>query len=415
MRGLFGKRWAGAPHHRVAARYAIIGGIALAVGAPLSGMAPLNLVEEARGKPAIKFDAHRGAVSVDHFIEGELSKDGTGRKVYPLLLRRGEAAVFDLSSRDFDAKLQILSRAGQELVSDDDAGGDTNARLHFAMTPDLGGQIYLVASSADSRVGGFKLEIRRRAAPAPDKTAAISSDAPVSGRLEERSPLRLKEQRIFRSYLFEGNSGERIQLSAKSDKIPIELELVREGAGELAATRNPGTAVSFFRTLQDSGTYRVSVLGKPDEYGDFELWLKRLPPPRLAVPEPISVGSTVQGTFRVDSPVLPGTANRPYLLYQIEGKAGQLVALSASMERPDDPALRRRSLTVDVGVDSPAGFAAVQPIDVRREPDGVRQETVRFEGDGSVLIRVAGPSGAVGPFELKIAAVSATANQDGPD
>lgn len=80
-------------------------------------------------------------------------------KVYAVRLEAGRTYTIDMMSAEFDPFLRLENAEFVELASDDDSGGDLNARIDF--TPRETGVYRVIATSFDNDGGGaFTLRIR---------------------------------------------------------------------------------------------------------------------------------------------------------------------------------------------------------------------------------------------------------------
>jgi hypothetical protein len=86
--------------------------------------------------------------------------DSTYADIFPFRPRTSGEAVIDLKSADFDAYLILQDASGHVLVTDDDSGSGTDARITYAVTA---GQTYriLANSYGGSRdTGTYRLSVR---------------------------------------------------------------------------------------------------------------------------------------------------------------------------------------------------------------------------------------------------------------
>jgi hypothetical protein len=112
---------------------------------------------------AIKLDVPTEQRPVE--IRGQL-QDGDGvdpiqnqaAKVYAVELAEGTPYSITHKSQDFDAFLRIRDGSGKELASDDDSGGNLDARILFV--PPAKGVYRIVATSFDGGRGNFQLVLR---------------------------------------------------------------------------------------------------------------------------------------------------------------------------------------------------------------------------------------------------------------
>jgi hypothetical protein len=82
-------------------------------------------------------------------------------KLYRVELKAGATYVFDLISSNFDAYLTLADGTLKRLASDDDSGGNRNARIVFPCKAD--GTYCLAATGLGTPEGAFELRIRVRA------------------------------------------------------------------------------------------------------------------------------------------------------------------------------------------------------------------------------------------------------------
>ena len=103
-----------------------------------------------------------GEVSSTLDVEGVLEtrdeRDPSGRHfdVHLLEVEEGESFAVDLMSDDFDAYLYVWSPGGKEILSDDDGGGDTSARVEVG---DASGGTWTIyaTSNSEGETGSYRL------------------------------------------------------------------------------------------------------------------------------------------------------------------------------------------------------------------------------------------------------------------
>lgn len=377
-----------------------------------------SLARSAGGNDVISFEGMKLPSDVGRAYKGDLNVLQQYREVYRLQLRRGEAATFELSSEVFDPKLLIMSADGQALASNDDRAPDErDSRLIFAPPQDRPGTFYLVVTSVDNRGGDYMLTVTPRRAVTPTPPRMIAAGDAVRGRFDKESPLRVDDQKVYSSYYFDAAADERVQIDGRAQAVEIDLQLLYDGK-VLTADSGSRFAPSLYHQVSSPGRYQINVLARPESVGEFELKLRRLPKPRpVAAPTLVAIGETAPGEFLDDSPRVSPLGNRPFSLFEVSGAAGESVVLWAALL---DPGARSAAdpypISLEVGADTPAGFAIVR---TRPEPSekvpGSRRVKLRFERPGPVLVRVSGRNGAVGKFTFTAerlapeAAMSATA------
>lgn len=372
------------------------------VSAPTTAVAESTAGLEASAKlnAVIQFESAQLTSNVGHSYRGDLNENQQYREAFKLVLKRGEAAVFELVSKSFDAKLQIFSVDGQELASDDDSGDEPkSAKLVFAAPQDHAGTFYLVTSSVDNRGGSFVLTATPQIAPAAVSIVGIAPGTQITGRFDKRSALRVGEQEIVSSYSFDADPGGRVLVEGRSDSVPLRLELRQnDKVVAVGSTRSAGASLYFPATA--GGRYHVDVIARSDSVGDFSLLVKKLPKQRTISALLLSIGSTADGVFGEDSPTISPASNRPYALFEINGAAGDKIALSATLENTTGSAgYDAPPITIAVGADTPAGFAEVSSAMSPPQIGKVRT-IVTFLRPGPLLVRILARSGAVSKFTV---------------
>ncbi len=96
-------------------------------------------------------------------FEGKLGKNdpkvmNRPAQIHRVTMSPGKTYVIDMESTDFDAYLRVLDSNGKQLASDDDSGGNHNARIRFAPTKEDNYQV--VATRFGSGQGSYVLKIR---------------------------------------------------------------------------------------------------------------------------------------------------------------------------------------------------------------------------------------------------------------
>ncbi len=91
------------------------------------------------------------------------AKDGKRWKTYEVDLAAGKSYQIDAVSEEFDSYLVLQGPDGQELATDDDSGGDRNARIIHRITTDGRYRIMVTSYGSGQTTGEFSLTIRERA------------------------------------------------------------------------------------------------------------------------------------------------------------------------------------------------------------------------------------------------------------
>lgn len=98
-------------------------------------------------------------------VSGSLSSadrsldDGTPVQAWALEGRAGQAVNITLESDDFDTFLYLLGPGITSPMSDDDSGGELNARLTVTF-PETGTYVVVASSAMPGATGAFRLSVR---------------------------------------------------------------------------------------------------------------------------------------------------------------------------------------------------------------------------------------------------------------
>jgi hypothetical protein len=197
--------------------------------------------------------------------------------------RAGDVVRLDAASADFDAYL-VLRLDAMVVDSNDDGGGDRNARL-LAVLPSTGTYTAAVSSFSDSRGGGrYTLTVAGLSAPAArGRTARIAVGQRLAGRLEHGDQAR-EEGGVLDEWEFDGTEGEDVTIELRSPAFDTYLEL-RSPGGDLVAENDDGFGEgtdSFISAhLPRAGRYRIVArgYGETEATGLYELALGAATPP----------------------------------------------------------------------------------------------------------------------------------------
>jgi serine/threonine protein kinase len=88
-------------------------------------------------------------------------RKGSRANAFPVFLKAGKSYAIDMTSEAFDSFLRIEDSNGAQLASDDNSGGNGNARIVF--TPRVSSIHYLIGTSTDSgKLGDFTITVTPR-------------------------------------------------------------------------------------------------------------------------------------------------------------------------------------------------------------------------------------------------------------
>ncbi len=220
-----------------------------------------------------------GSVANGRLSAGGVTMDGN-KPVEAWLLRgrAGESVMVRLESDAFDAKMYIGGPGLDEILSDDDGGGDLNSQLtvHFAEDGD-----YIVVASAlsEGSSGAYTIRVEEPMdlnTISTDGRFAVFGDA-VGGFLSEEDPIVIDGRR-GQAWELEGNVGQSVTVELTSDDFDSYLYIVGPGLNEpLSDDDSAGelnSRISF--SFPETGIYRIIVSAlTSSSTGAFELRVRR--------------------------------------------------------------------------------------------------------------------------------------------
>ena len=208
-----------------------------------------------------------------------------------------------------------------------------------------------------------------------------------------------------RFYQFRAEPNTRIEITLRSQSFDPVVEIGRVngcefdslGRNDDGSGVNDGNNSRLVGTLVEGGTYviRASAYGSRSISGSYRLALQQLPTeaPRATSTRPIALtaGRSANGSLDSSDPAITTTrgstngfiersADRPYHLYSLAGRAGQ--SYEIRLDSSDFDAF------LESGAMTPMGFAVLDSND--DGPDAGRNSrlTVRFPVNGTITLRV---------------------------
>jgi hypothetical protein len=165
--------------------------------------------------------------------------------------------------------------------------------------------------------------------------------ASVSGSLTAADPA-MSDRGPFKVYRFQAQDGQRYIAHLRSEDFDAFLTLMRP-VGSITEALNSdddggqGTDSRLRFRVPAPGTYYLVAqsLGE-DGTGAFTLSLELAPAPVVAVPQPIALGQTVQGTLTEEDAMVDEDDWDPhYKLYTIQARAGQQLMITMESDEFD--------------------------------------------------------------------------------
>ncbi|MGC4045660.1 MAG: PPC domain-containing protein [Armatimonas sp.] len=172
--------------------------------------------------------------------------------------KAGELLRLDASSESFDTSIDLIELETGFRLSDDDTGGEKNARLIGQLTRT--GK-YLLRVQCYGHGGGGAYQLRRVSIPA----RSIAMNARATGTLVADEP---------GIWSFTGKAGQTILLSIRSQAFDSEVQLNGPDGTLIVEDDDGGDGTNSLRSvrLPKDGTYTIWVTGKGGK-GDYTLRL----------------------------------------------------------------------------------------------------------------------------------------------
>lgn len=249
------------------------------------------------------------AVRVGQPVTGTLTEDDPriGQKgafhVYTIEAAAGARFIVTMMSEDVDSYVWVARRVGpltEEIVSDDDSGGGSNARLRFRAP--AAGTYYVVAQSLDAASqGAYELRVEDAPPSAPAVPVALALGAVREGTLSDESPTTETEspEVPYQLYTLTGK-GQRVRVAMRSgafDAFVRVTKVTADGETEIGTDDDSGGGTDALLTFTADGEYRVYARGLADDArGAFTIAANEITVRPIAT-RAVAPGETVQGTL----------------------------------------------------------------------------------------------------------------------
>lgn len=240
------------------------------VASDYAGSFTLTFSEQPMPAPATPIAAqvggtYLGTISESSAVVDTEYSDEIAHELYVIRASAGDQLIITMDSNDFDSFLDfgpfVRGRVENVTDSDDDSGGELNARLRVHIPED--GEYGIIARSfSTDQYGAYSLTVNRHV-PAPMRMAPISSGATIQGTLTEQDGETTRGT-FGRHYTFRGNTGDRVRIAFDSDDFDayLRLGMMRNGVFEELASDDDGgeglnSLIEF--TLPESGEYVIEA------------------------------------------------------------------------------------------------------------------------------------------------------------
>ncbi len=212
-----------------------------------------------------------GDTKIDQIEPGE-------SHAYELTMKGRENAVIDLvrdGDSGYDPYLEVHSRDGKVIASDDDSGGERNAKVMHTLEP---GQYTIIAKGYGNSGGRYSLSIRR--AGDESKATPRQSRQSVQGQQSTITPGQRRMGTLTGaghadSYTMTITAATRVLIRAKKRGVSLldtYLELFDQSGGLIASNDDSsGTTNSSIERDLQPGQYRIMVRGYNNTLGAYLL------------------------------------------------------------------------------------------------------------------------------------------------
>ena len=330
--------------YQLAVRTVGEGEASLAVDTPVTG-----------GARELALGARVTAMLADEAPVGRWTFDGTA----------GQVVSVAAAAEAFDPAVDLRWPTGERPESDDDSGPGISALLHKTLP--VTGRYELRVYTVDGETGSYRVVVDTVA------KERLVVDTPVSGTLDDRSPVEVWE--------FEGAAGQVLRIAARSDAFAPAVEL-RSSTGERVGSLESGATGSdawLTARLPAAGRYQAWVREVDAGTGPYHLTVRTSAPHELAL----------------DTPVTAELGEGPVGVWTFDGAAGQVLRVAP----------RSDAFAPVVEVWSSSGDRV--PWDDPPAAGADAGRGVTLPADGGYEVRVRADDGGTGAYQVAVGTTSA--------
>jgi hypothetical protein len=226
------------------------------------------------------------AVPLGQTVRGALTEtsplleDDSRYDLYTFTGHAGQRVVVTMRSQDFDAYLHLgreLGGAMEELASNDDGGGGTDARIRIALPTDGTYRIHASGLGTES-LGSYALTVEEAPPVALRPAQPLRVGVPVHGELLESDP-QADDDAFYVDWTYAARAGERLHIVMRSEAFDTFLSIGRGSGGEFHPIASnddgpDGTDSLLEVTLAEAGTYTIRATSLMGGYlGPYTLQL----------------------------------------------------------------------------------------------------------------------------------------------
>jgi Bacterial pre-peptidase C-terminal domain len=344
-----------------------------------------------------------GALTATDATTGDTS---TLTDAYTLRLTAGQQVQIDLSSSEFDPKIELMAPGGDKVSDDDDSGPGNSARIRFT-APSAGTYQIRAMALSDGGMGAYTLRAGARPAvvPMPAPRPLVLGTA-TPGAIAANTPTYENdgEETVGVRYSFTATAGNVYKITAtKRDGSELDPKIMvgklvngviadpqsdDDGAGDL------NSALRFRPST--SGVYVVEVGRAGETLGAYDVKVVQSPPDRApGNPIPVSLATDYKGTLADGGP--RRSDDNLFNGYSVALKAGQRITVN--LRKDGETALDPK---VEIGKGTPAAFEQLFEDD---DGGADLNSRIRFvaPADGTYIIRATGANvNSEGNYVLRV-------------
>lgn len=247
--------------------------------------------------------------------------------------------IITMRSEALDSYVWVARAVGpltETLDSDDDSGGDTDARLRFHAV-EAGTYIIVAQALGAEGNGAYTLQVEQAPAPQPAVARRITVGETLTGTIDENSPL-LEEMDDIPYALFSlsERGGRRIRITLTAEDFDAYLSVVRvtaSGEEEVASNDDSGGGTNARVTFAADGEYRI--IARPLGAGGAGAYSIAVSdaPASVVITRAIRVGDTAEGEITAADPEMESGAY--YHQFEIEAREGDRLRITLRSESFD--------------------------------------------------------------------------------
>lgn len=252
-------------------------------------------------------------------------------RVYELQAEEGTRLIATLRSGAFDAFLMVVrpvAGISEEVASDDDGGGGTDARVRWLVPATGTYQLVAQALSPEER-GGFTLIVEHAPPARPPEPRPIAPGETKQGELDDASPFLYEGNGdvFYELYRLDARKGQELLVTMESADFDTYLGFGALSGTEVDVTSGNddagGTSNSSLRlSIKADGTYGILARALTQgATGSYTISVREI---EVAPPQPIAANTEVTGSLGegdVDS------ESRPFQAWLYRGTAGETIGV----------------------------------------------------------------------------------------